>query len=118
MSSWFLVSESWVVLVPGFGILDRFGAWFRHKLKWTFLQFSFTERVPFKFYGNGSRRAGTFRLGKLKLFVIRASLLRGTTKDLRVFAFVLHVSTQKTCTDSQSLTLPSRKVPPKMEPVL
>ena len=45
-------------------------------------------------------------------------LMCGTTKDLRVFAFVLHVSTQKTCTDSQSLTLPSRKVPPKMEPVL
>ena len=59
-----------------------------------------------------------FELAKLELVVIRASLVRGTTKDLRVFAFVLHVSTQKIRTDSQSLPSPSRKVPPKMEPVL
>ena len=67
---------------------------------------------------NGSRPAGTFWLGKLKLFVIRASLLLATAKDLCVFAFVLHISTQKTRTNHEHIIIPSRKVPPKMEPVL
>ena len=42
----------------------------------------------------------------LKLFVIRASLLCGTTQDLRVFCVRVARFHAKDCTDSQSLTLP------------
>ena len=60
-----------------------------------------------------TKNKGAFWLGKQKLFVFRASLFAWNHGRLARFAFVLHVPTQKTCKNHETLHYSSRKVPPK-----
>ena len=69
-----------------------------------------------KFYRTGSIFGGIFRLGKTKRFVIRASLLRETCNTNAKTRKSFVVPRKRLARITKSLSLPSRKVPARLEP--
>ena len=72
--------------------------------------------VSVHIYRTGSIFGGTFRLGIIKRFVIRASLLRGNVQHERKTGKSFVVPRKRLTRITKSLSLPSQKVPARLEP--